>query len=164
MVVIVTILRCLAIFFLSGSLFPLLGNDTVFDADPSLLGGCPGSVPLQQEAAAEEPAVATTAVPECLEGSSVDGRNFSETCSMDGTWYLVHNRTHFPWMVKCCFAPMREGSSADGRTSSVNVRNFFWRRRKFLDMVESCSVHGRGFFCRQQKVLLSTVGEVFYCS
>ena len=89
MVVIVTILRCLAIFFLSGSLFPLLGNDTVFDADPSLLGGCPGSVPLQQEAAAEEPAVATTAVPECLEGSSVDGRNFSETCSMDGTWYLV---------------------------------------------------------------------------
>ena len=63
--------------FSPGSPFPLLDNVTAVDADPLFLCGCSARVPLQEGAVAEEPAEATAAaaaLPDCLEGSSVDGR------------------------------------------------------------------------------------------
>lgn len=61
-------------FFSPGSLFRLLENVTAVVAQPAFLCGFPVTgVSLCGEPGVEEPAEAT-AVPECSEGSSVDGR------------------------------------------------------------------------------------------
>ena len=84
-VVVTTTLRCLALFFFSGSSFILLENETVFDdADPAFLCGCSASGPLPGELVAAEPAEAETAVPDYLEGSSVDSTTLLEESSVDG--------------------------------------------------------------------------------